>query len=227
MKKAFFFSLLACVVFLGFGCSSTDPEAGDEASEGKYRKVTTQGTLEFFFDPSTLTTPGLLACHADGEVKMQWWFDEDGGEAIAQQSVVTVLDHDCDNFGTALPCPTDLADGQDTSLSFEAFARLLPSESVYTSGDTTILQDQLDFVVKTLPPSTALTLLQSCSTQSISDYGGSFNQLLLPFTTEQRSTSIEIGKVKVYSQEDFPATGGYLADINLTITEEWTDTLPR
>jgi hypothetical protein len=226
MKKTLVFCFAVCLIFLGIGCTPSSSQIEEKDAQGAYRKVTYDAALTFTFNPANVTSPGLLVCYANGRVRMQWWFEEDGGEAIAEQSEVTVTDYNCDAFGTAKPCPSDFVPNQDMVLAFTSFARLAPGEgSITTVNGVTTQRDELSFVIKQLPESRSLQTNQCGALMS--DFSGSFSQVLLPFATEQRTIPVTFGETHFTSQEGLPAQMGYWLALDSTAIEEWVDELPQ
>lgn len=166
-------------------------------AEEHCRRVQLNGTVQFVPAPG----PGFRGTvnAPEGEFKIELLFRENGGEPISQKNFIELTDIKSHSFGGAKECTVSLPEAARKPRSFTVSAELMPYNVVskYGSDPKEHVSDQLDFSVKPLPPMSPISYSSQCEggkAAQLSDFGASYNQLLLPLATRRYVLSIELNK---------------------------------
>jgi hypothetical protein len=228
MKKLFFI-LLVLPLVLGGGCSKNNEPPTIPTTEG-YRKVVITGTVTTKYGGDLQGTSGFVNCLASGTYEINLWFSEAGGQALKQENELVIADVICPAFGSAQACSVTLPGAAHQVRSFDVVAKLYPdaAKGLDASGKVETVADQIDVTAQpsATPPTIEMTKTCGSQTSTTSDYGMSYNQILLPFMDTWNTTTY-IGEPEqapsVFENKELP--GGYLSDVTMTVKEEWVSSL--
>lgn len=136
----------------------------------------------------------------EGKFKIELLFAEHGGEIIKQENFVELVKIKNYAFAGAKACSINLPEKSKAPRPFDVWAELTPDSVVnkYGSDPKEYVSDQLDLTIRKLPPLSAVSFSTKCGTGpsiEMSDYGASYNQLLLPFSTRKILFDITLNKI--------------------------------
>ncbi len=186
-------------------------------AEEQCRRVQLTGTVKTIPVPK----PGFRGTSngPEGKFRIELLFAENGGEPISQKNFVELDKIKSYSFGGAKECSVTLPESSHTPRTFAVSATLTPDNVVsqYGSDPREYVSDQLDLKVNQLPPTLPVKFTIQCEggrPGELSDFGVTYNQLLMPFLTRSYIIDIKLNKIGDKSSPytiDIP--GGFQATV--------------
>jgi|GEM_PF-3405911 hypothetical protein len=202
--------VVSCAVFIS-GCGT----GGSVTDFDGYRKVS------MTLDVSTGSDGSIdgNACFGQGTIASVMYFPMDGGEPVSQTSTIKVNSVPC------LQCYTRI-ENSVTEFPIELSAVLAPNsvEVNDADGNPLSMKDELRFWIQT-PPINSLDIYYECggAPDTLPDYGSAVAQVASPFMTSTWTQDLVLNEVDVSEFNDFAFPPTYLADIKISLIEEFAD----
>lgn len=207
MKRLFLPVILLSLFTSGCGLSDLSPNSEDTM----YKKVSMTLDVATWSDGSI----SAGACFGQGTIATVLYFDDDGGEPVAQRSTLTVHSVPC------LSCESRITDST-TTFPIELSAVLDPHavEVSDEAGNSLYMKDELRFWIDT-PPIHSLNIYYECggAPDTLPDYGSAVSQIAGPFLTSVWTQDLVLNEVQSSSFENYAFPPVNIADVTISVIE--------
>ena len=216
MKKTFFLSLLAVMLFAGAGCIGGDaePQVGD-AYDGEFKLVTVTADVTVYPDD----TQAASTCTGSGAIAADFYFLPGGGDLIDYNATLTLTDYRCYPYGDSPQCVgTVLGDGYEPiDLTMSATLSVDGEQSYDSAGELIENADVLAFHVSEIPYKSFEVLMECGGEPGMVTDPGPFPQIALPFMQEVWTLGVPVGSVETLSRDNIQINFNQ-ADVLITTT---------